>query len=132
MTKCKANGQEEIWRLTSSLLRKKNICWAPPEDVGDVLGAMVTDKSDKSPVKEGRKRLKTILIAESAWLIWTLRCTWIMDHGGGAEKAVTANEAGNRWTSLMNNKLNFDILSSNERRYKTKATSRKLVKSTWE
>ncbi|KAJ3533834.1 hypothetical protein NMY22_g7168 [Coprinellus aureogranulatus] len=112
-------------------MHRKEIRWEKPETIGDILSATVKDKRDKSKDKEGRARLKALVIAESAWLIWTLRCKWIMEGEGKPDKTINPLEAGNRWSSMINSKLNFDILASNVKYYKDRAIDCTLVKETW-
>jgi hypothetical protein len=81
--------------------------------------------------KEGKDRLRTIIVTESAWLIWTLRCKWRIDSEGRTDEIPTTEEVRNRWQKRINIALTMDITASNEKRYKEKAIDPTLCESTW-
>ncbi|KAF5340700.1 hypothetical protein D9611_007416 [Ephemerocybe angulata] len=60
-----------------------------------------------------------------------MRCKWIMQEEGKIENRITPHEAINTWIKRINSKLTFDILASNERKYKKKAIDKTLVQDTW-
>jgi len=70
--------------------------------------------------------LFTILVLESAHLIWKLRCSWIIENGGDLSKLPTKDEIHNRWVKSINLRLNFDKLQTD-----TKDTAATLSSPTW-
>ena len=53
----------------------------------------------KNSKKKGRNRLFTILMLELAYMIWKIRCTWIVDNEG---ELPTKDEIHNRWVKNIN------------------------------
>ena len=78
LTSCQASGQETVWTLVKKIVRKKGINWTRPRNVGDILISCLPDNRPTalSADSEGKDRLRTLIVTESAWLIWTLRCSW--------------------------------------------------------
>ncbi|KAF6745425.1 hypothetical protein DFP72DRAFT_824552 [Ephemerocybe angulata] len=129
LTECRATGQGRIWELTKALLAQAGITWDIPKCVGDILTCGIPSKVDS--LEPGQQRLLTITVSESAWLIWTSRCKWIIEGEGKRENEITANEATNKWNTMIDSKLNFDIMASNRERYDAKAVKEELVLETW-
>ncbi|KAJ7718045.1 hypothetical protein B0H16DRAFT_1666704 [Mycena metata] len=79
MVQCNRPGQAEVWKLAEKLWLKKGHTWPAPT-VGAILGCrLATFKADA--------RLYTILVTESAHLIWKLR--W--------KDPASEREIHNRW-----------------------------------
>ncbi|KAJ3792916.1 hypothetical protein GGU11DRAFT_692739 [Lentinula aff. detonsa] len=86
LTKCQTPGQELIWKLVGELWEKKAstaIPWRDPT-IGDILGCGLA--RIKEPRTErmltGDARLWKLIIAHSAYLIWTLRCERVIRNSG--------------------------------------------------
>ncbi|KAF5340368.1 hypothetical protein D9611_007908 [Ephemerocybe angulata] len=130
-TSCRANGQATIWGLAKETLERAGIKWETPKTLGDILSCAITGVTSTPEDNTGKQRLLTMTVAESAWLIWASRCGWIVGNEGKDEHKVSPIAARNKWISMMNGKLTFDILASSERQYKTKAIDSDLVRDTW-
>ncbi|KAJ3871289.1 hypothetical protein F5051DRAFT_341111 [Lentinula edodes] len=128
LTKCQSPGQERIWELAGALWGKKlnNITWRMPT-VGDILGCGLAKIKNKEVLLRGDCRLWKLLIAHSAYLIWTLRCERVIANEG---KAFSQAEVQNRWSTMINNLLEMDQQLSNKR-YEKKALPKGLVIQTW-
>lgn len=127
LTECPATGQKQIWELASELLSAKGLVWPKSPTLGNILSCGLPAKPKAS--KE-ENRLLTIVVSESAWLIWALHCRWVIEDEGRTEKEISAQEAKNTWTKMINAKLTLDILASNTRRYKDKSIPLLLVEDT--
>ena len=81
LTDCTATGQSEIWALVDALWTKKYV--SPPSikpDLGNIFGSPgVTFRHE---INDGKTRLYRILMAESAHLIWRLRCERVIQTKG--------------------------------------------------
>ncbi|KAI0267776.1 hypothetical protein BC834DRAFT_869859 [Gloeopeniophorella convolvens] len=88
-----------------------------------------TDDADETPRREpsatGAKRLMTIIISETAHLIWAIRCD-VQIQG----KRLTLTEISNRWVSVLNARLTDDRLTATAAKRSKKALAR--FKNTWE
>ncbi|KAG1811459.1 uncharacterized protein BJ212DRAFT_1277665 [Suillus subaureus] len=89
MLECPNNAQETIWKLTKDLWPTKFGAW-PKIKLGTILGygnlnlrkniqnRQNSDEEDKNinirDKTNGASRLMRILISESAYLIWVIRC----------------------------------------------------------
>jgi ribonuclease HI len=71
LTECRSPGQKQIWKLVKNLWQKK-AGEDPDLSIGAILGN--TAVTLKKKVNVGLNRLNRIVIAESSYLIWKLRC----------------------------------------------------------
>ncbi|KAJ3547210.1 hypothetical protein NMY22_g1747 [Coprinellus aureogranulatus] len=128
LTECPSNGQATIWALTRQALSKKGIALNEQISIGDILTCGLPPRNNAKPEE---CRLYTILVSEAAWLIWTLRCKWVMEDEGKADKRISDIEAENTWRKRVNTKVNFEILATNEKKYKAKSFNKTIVYNTW-
>ncbi|KAJ6493944.1 hypothetical protein C8R47DRAFT_1176477 [Mycena vitilis] len=96
LLKCRCPGQADIWKLASELWAKK-FGAMPPPTTGGILGCCLASLSVN--------RLFRILISESAYLIWKLRCERVIGRDGEAHSAA---EIHNRWVHTLNDRLEID------------------------
>ena len=123
--------QKTVWELASELWRKREDAW-PNISFGLILGMNLPNSANtKSTKKKGRNRLFTILVLESAHLIWKLRCQWIIKNEGNLAKLPTRVEIHNRWVKSINLRLKFDKLQTDTKRYGSRAIKSNLVLKTW-
>jgi len=123
--------QKTVWELASKLCCKREDAW-PNVSFGSILGVNLPNSANtKSTKKKGHNRLFTILVLESAHLIWKLRCQWIIENKGNLTKLPTREEIHNRWVKSMNLRLKFDKLQMDTKRYGSRAMKSDLVLKTW-
>ncbi|KAG1899290.1 uncharacterized protein F5891DRAFT_954431, partial [Suillus fuscotomentosus] len=79
----------------------------------------------------GKNRLFSILVLESAHLIWKLRCERTIKFNGDQEKYHSETEIHNRWVASINRRLKFDRLLTNTSKYGRNALKESLVLRTW-
>ncbi|KAJ7202207.1 hypothetical protein B0H12DRAFT_1036051, partial [Mycena haematopus] len=109
--RCTRPGQAQVWKLAQDLWAKKHPNW-PPLSLGSILGcglSIFTDEKNK-PV-DSTARMYRILISESLYLIWKLRCECVIGRGG---EPPTENEIHNRWVHMINERLEIDKNLTNE------------------
>ncbi|EIN13957.1 hypothetical protein PUNSTDRAFT_59807 [Punctularia strigosozonata HHB-11173 SS5] len=130
LTECRASGQEEIWSLACNLWKKKNTeINLPSHLVGAILGSQCTEiRNSKGKIKRGQTRLYRILIAESAHLIWKMRCQRVIRDGN---QPKTRREVRNRWKAAINARLKLDCRLADRASFGAKAVNRDLVLETW-
>lgn len=120
-----------VWELASKLWCRREDTWLDIS-FGSILGANLPNSTNtKSAVKKGCNRLFTILVLESAHLIWKLRCSWIIDNKGDLTKLPTKDEIHNKWVKTINLRLKFDKLQMDMKRYGSHAIKSELVLKTW-
>jgi ribonuclease HI len=126
LSQCEIPGQSQIWALAKEMWTKRNPNWPWP-GLGIILGAgLATFKDEDNKIKPGDARLYRIIVTESAYLIWKMRCERVMKNNGAHPTEV---EIHNRWVNTMNARVQMDC-NMTHRRYK-KALPAKTVLRTW-
>ncbi|KAF8625588.1 hypothetical protein AX17_006816 [Amanita inopinata Kibby_2008] len=131
LTTCPASGQAVAWDLARTLLHRKGI-EVDAISLGLIFGCGLNPSFKQNrQSNQGSNRLFTIIISETAHLIWKLRCKWrIRDESSPIHKP-SAPLTHNSWVSAINRRLKLDILLTSKVRYGKKALGRKVVLQTW-
>ncbi|KAJ7328386.1 hypothetical protein DFH08DRAFT_709582 [Mycena albidolilacea] len=127
LSQCEAPGQGEIWELAKELWLKRNPDWAWPGIGTIITSRLATFKNEEGKVKAGDGRLYRLIMAESAYLIWKLRCERVIQNNG---VHATSKEIHNRWVATMNPRLKLDCKMT-DRMFEKKAIPVKKVLHTW-
>ncbi|XP_006463112.1 hypothetical protein AGABI2DRAFT_51550, partial [Agaricus bisporus var. bisporus H97] len=132
LTKCRAQGQQTVWRLAGELWTKKFRDWRTP-NVGEILGiTSITEKDERGAPDIGKTRLYHILISECAYLIWNLRCERVIQHGDSSDQwNHTDTQIKNRLSHRLNTRFRLDCILTNSRKFNRKAIRESLVTATW-
>ncbi|KAI0818953.1 ribonuclease H-like protein [Irpex lacteus] len=112
---CTAPGQGRIWSLAKAMFKKKT-----NKDLKVSMG-LVLDRNHK--IQQGASRLATILLTESAYLIWKIRCQ--------PQKAIPQNAITNKWYAAINARLKTDLALTSKRLPASKRVKPELVLKTW-
>ncbi|KAF8067092.1 hypothetical protein FPV67DRAFT_1769565, partial [Lyophyllum atratum] len=100
----------------------------PAPSLGSVLGAPLADFGDEGDVKlTGDSRLYRILMVDSAYLIWKIRCARVCEFENVPFSSI---EVRNRWRKAMNDRLTLERLMT-DRKFDHKALSKDVVLDTW-
>jgi len=129
LTMCESPGQKEVWELAEGLWsRVESIPWYKP-GIGTIIGAGLAKIVDEEAgiLLKGDARLWKIIITESAYLIWRLRCERVIQKTG---QAFTREEISNRWIKMMNERLQLDRRMTNKH-FERKAINKSIVEQTW-
>ncbi|KIK61876.1 hypothetical protein GYMLUDRAFT_58521 [Collybiopsis luxurians FD-317 M1] len=109
LTKCDAPGQTQLWNLTRNLweIKKSDLEWFKPT-LGDIIGCGMARiyGHHKDKPHPGHSRLWRIIIAETAYLIWTLRCRRVIEFEGA--RHFTEEELIGHWKKAINSRLELD------------------------
>ena len=135
LTQCKERTTQLIWRLAERLWPHRHIPW-PEVTLGMILGCGSMNlhparpegrnqRGTQSVAHQGPTRLFQILMTESAYLVWTLRCERVIQ-----ENTLSDGEIGARWHRAINERLTNDKVTATKIRRSDKFT--KLIKETWE
>ncbi|KAH9829971.1 uncharacterized protein C8Q71DRAFT_685566, partial [Rhodofomes roseus] len=130
MTQCQAPGCNTIWNLAGTVWMSKQAEWTRPsyeEIMGVGLKKWYTAKMKRRPTAE---RFWRILISESAYLIWCLRCERTIGHSDEPGWTHSKKEIAARWTSMLNKRLQLDM-SMTHRRFGRQALRKDIVIGTW-
>ncbi|EJD51389.1 hypothetical protein AURDEDRAFT_18969, partial [Auricularia subglabra TFB-10046 SS5] len=80
----------------------------------------------------GVERAYRIVVSESAFLAWKIRCEKCIEHSEDQDWMPAAAEIKRRWFSIINTRIAHDRLLTNKRRYGQRAYSMDAVLETWE
>lgn len=131
LTDCNIPGQNEAWELAKSVWENKYRDWIKP-NYGSILGcASTTFQNEDGTTNVGKTRLYQILISETAYLIWTMRCTRVIEHDNDQTKWPSRINIKRQLERKLNLRLKMDCLQTNEIKYKKKAICSRKVKATW-
>ena len=92
---------------------------------------MADFKTEEGEPQQGKNRLYRIIMSESAFLIWKLRCERRISNEDDPEKLHSETEIHNRWVAAINSRLNLDKLMTNHKKYGKKALKERAVVQTW-
>ncbi|KAF9492424.1 hypothetical protein BDN71DRAFT_1396724 [Pleurotus eryngii] len=127
LTQCQTPGQAEVWEMAKELWIKKGHEWRQPW-IGDILACRTRMiKNDMGETQHGDMRFWRILVAESAYLIWKLRCARVIQDGNNP---ITQVEVRNKWRKAMNERLDLDRKMTHKRHGK-RAIKTGIVLETW-
>ena len=134
LTKCNHPTMKTIWTLTSKLWPFETNPWPNP-NLGMILGCgsinLQTRRRQRSTdravgkILQGPTRLLQILLSESAYLIWVMRCERVIQ-----EKQHSIREVEERWLRAINERLTIDKITAT--RIKRSDGFTKRVVDTWE
>ena len=132
LTECRASGQITVWKLVRELLEKKGIPLPTLPTFGQILGCALASFRDRGgKLMNGNSRLYRIVVSESVYLIWKLRCEWRIERGEDQARLHAESEIVARWLHMINGRLRLDCLMASTRRYGQKAVNRDMVERTW-
>ncbi|KAJ7674068.1 hypothetical protein DFH06DRAFT_978880, partial [Mycena polygramma] len=132
LLECNAPGQSIIWKLCEELWNRKH-SQLPTLKIGTILGCGLAEFKDrKGTIDKGAGRLFKILISESAYLTWLLRCERVINRKNDPARYHTEVEIHNRWLHCINNRLKLDQLLADATIYGNRATKVECVLKTWD
>ena len=136
LTTCQEPARGIIWNLAENLWPHEDKPW-PVINLGTILGCgslqthLDNDQANQAgngtPHRShtGETRLLKILVSESAYLIWTLRCERVIQV-----KRLNENEIIAKWHYAINKRLTDDKLIATQ--IKRSEYAIRQVKNTWE
>lgn len=127
--------RKAVWALAEKLWCLREDEW-PEVTLGTILGCNLAGfranhGDERGKLDEGKNRLFTITISESAHLIWKMRCERVIRHGDDPARRHTPMEAENRWLLAINTRLKLDKLYTNRKVYGKRSMKRATVIKTW-
>ena len=131
LTECSAPGREQIWSLANELWKRRSDTDLP-SNYGALLGCCLSGfkKANGKPDK-GLNRLLRIILSESMYMIWKLRCERTIAWNNDPTKYHSPHEIHNKWLQAINARLRMDSVQTNKKIFKKKAIQPKIVLQTW-
>jgi len=125
LTECSAPGREQIWSLANELWRKRSASDLPSE-YGAILGSCLSGfkKANGKPDK-GLNRLFRIIMSESVYMIWKLRCERAIAWCDDPTRVHSPHEIHNKWLQAINTRLRMDSVQTNKKIFKKKVLEAK-------
>ena len=131
ITECSAPGREQIWSLANELWNKRSNTTIPT-NYGALLGCCLSSyrKNNDKPDK-GLNRLFRIIVSESMYMIWKIRCERTIAWSDDPDKTHSPYEIHNKWLLAINTRLRMDSVQTNNKIFKKKSIDPKIVLQTW-
>ena len=131
LTECKASGQDTIWKLAEELWDIRALPWVKPS-LGILLGSgLIKIKGTDGMNLPGASRLYTIIVSESMYMIWQVRCKWRIRQEADPQKISTGDQLRRTWVKMINRRLQLEMLMTNVSRFGSKALDSRVVERTW-
>ena len=131
LTECDAPGREQIWTLANELWNKRSQT-AIPMSYGTLLGCCLSNfKKQNSKSDKGLNRLLRIIVSESMYMIWKIRCERTITWDNDPTKTHSTHEIHNKWLQAINTRLKMDSIQTNTKIFKKKTLDPKTVLRTW-
>ncbi|KAI0645683.1 hypothetical protein C8Q79DRAFT_910315 [Trametes meyenii] len=131
LTKCEAVGQKQLWSRARAVLEVKGIT-LPEMTMGLALGGHTVAKVGLGGREvAGVSRLAKIVITETTYLIWVLRCERVIGREDLHEKEHTVREVVARWENVVSRRFKIDKDLTKERVAGPRVLKGNLFKETW-
>ncbi|KAH9918602.1 uncharacterized protein B0H18DRAFT_882671 [Fomitopsis serialis] len=128
---CTAPGQHIIWSRAAALWARKGLPWPQRLRIEDIQGVNLRRWTHaRGRRRKGAERLWRILVSESAFLVWKLRCERVIGHEDQDDWHHTERAIVARWVKAINDRLHLDM-SLTHRRFGRKAIKTDKVLRTW-
>ncbi|EJD46192.1 hypothetical protein AURDEDRAFT_27593, partial [Auricularia subglabra TFB-10046 SS5] len=128
---CTQTGQDQVWPMVHNFLAKKHC--DVELDLGTVLGcASARLQGRKDSRDKPLERAFRIMVSESAFLIWKLRCEKRVGHADDADWKHAPAEVIARWGAMIRARVALDKRLTNGYKYNRRAVDPSLHKETWQ
>ncbi len=132
LTKCLRPGQQTAWALARGILEKKGVD-LPEVTAGIALGAHTFTVIDPNgEQRHGPTRLARLILTETAYLIWVLRCERVVGDREPRPERLEHEYVERRWMRMASNRLQLDRVLTSKRIAARRAVPHATVLATWE
>ncbi|KIY48683.1 hypothetical protein FISHEDRAFT_42841, partial [Fistulina hepatica ATCC 64428] len=129
--KCKIPGQEIVWGLVKEIFVKKGIKWPDLSLFSLMVVGLLEFKNSSNMLLQGAQHLAKIIIIESIHIIWALHCERRIEFQDDEGKWRSKQYIANLWISSINSRIAVDRLSTNRRKFGSRAIKKETVLKTW-
>lgn len=131
LEECRVSGQDTVWKLAAATLRNRGITLGNVT-LGDAMAcAMADNKKQNRKPDTALNRLMTIVMSESLYTIWLIRCKWVISKGSNLEDIIHPNEVEALWRTRINKRIRVDQTMASKKIFKWKKVTRQMVLNTW-
>ncbi|KAI0702814.1 hypothetical protein C8T65DRAFT_579104 [Cerioporus squamosus] len=129
---CPCPWRLQVWSDTMSMLRVRGVQVERLEYAHLIAAGVmrVTDDSSERKERHLETRLFRVLVVEMVYLLWVMRCEWVIGRGGDMNHTFSCPEASERWYWRVNRRLRLDIAHTKPYN-KGRAVSAPTVVGTW-
>lgn len=129
---CLAPGQQTAWALARGILKRKGID-LPDVTIGLALGGHTFSVvGPDGEHKHGPTRLARLVLSETAYLIWVLRCERVVGNRAPLAGRLEHDFVERRWMRMVSNRFQLDRTLTNKRVAAQRAVPHTAVLATWE
>ncbi|EJD35943.1 hypothetical protein AURDEDRAFT_38017, partial [Auricularia subglabra TFB-10046 SS5] len=130
LTECTESRQEQIWSYVENFMGHRMVDFSP--SLGTILGCANVPCAAWGGGRDGaRERSYRIVVSESAYLIWKIRCEKKIGHAEDPDWRISDAEVRKRWDKMMSTRYHLDHKLTNKRRYGCRALDKHEVWATW-
>ncbi|EJD38766.1 hypothetical protein AURDEDRAFT_22494, partial [Auricularia subglabra TFB-10046 SS5] len=126
---CPDSNQAQVWALVADTLYEMGASFAP--DFGLILGCASIKAGDGEPKDAGTTRAMRIIISESAFLIWKMRCEKRIEHEEDPDWEIPPEQVDARWSKAIAVRVDQDRRLTNKTKFNHSYLSNKVVSDTW-
>ena len=117
LTECRAPGQREVWSLAAQAWTMKDLPWEHPSlPLILSVGCRTWRHPSNRRILHGATRFWRILISESAFIIWRLRCERVIQHADVATWKHSPSQISALWRHALQRRLQIDLLRCSHRK----------------
>lgn len=131
LTSCTAPGQSAAWCSAAALLRLKGVNIFPISAGHSRGGHAFSALDEEGELRQGPTRLARIILTETAYLIWVLRCERVIGRESRQPDGVTDELVKRRWLAAVNKRLRMDCALTNKARAGRMFVAPDVVMDTW-
>ncbi|KAI0721266.1 hypothetical protein C8T65DRAFT_566487 [Cerioporus squamosus] len=127
---CPCPWRLEVWSMAMALLAKRKIL-VDQFEFGHMLaaGSLKVVAADGAERPADTRLLRTVL-TELVYLIWVMRCEWVIGRDGSMDRTFSAKEASERWLWRLNRRLKLDVARTKFPKHRG-MISKLVVVGTW-
>ncbi|EJD51921.1 hypothetical protein AURDEDRAFT_56341 [Auricularia subglabra TFB-10046 SS5] len=130
LTECPESRQEQIWSYVENFMGHRIVDFSP--SLGTILGCANVPCAAWGGGRDGaRERSYRIIVSESAYLIWKIRCEKKIGHAEDPNWRISDAEVRKRWDKMVSTRYHLDHKLTNKQRYGRRALDRHEVWATW-
>ncbi|EJD36957.1 hypothetical protein AURDEDRAFT_73721 [Auricularia subglabra TFB-10046 SS5] len=130
LMECPDSRQEVIWDTVREFFARKRI--DVEINVGTIMGCATMRLAGFWGARGlGVERAFRIVVSESAFLVWKIRCEKRIQHAEDPDWQLPEEAARERWTAVIKKRMAQDKTLSDKKRFRKQYVANWLVEDTW-
>lgn len=131
LTECATSGQSTIWSLAAYTLNQRGIDISNQNIMNIISSPLAAFTLPNGKPDKALNRLYIIIMTESLYLIWLIRCEWRIQRKEEITKAHSNQEITSMWLKRIDRRIKMDQIMASKLKFKWRKISKKLVQVTW-